>query len=229
MIGRLKGVIAEKQAPHLLLDVGGVGYEVQAPMTTFYRLPKVGEAVLLHTHFAVSEISQQLFGFVHKQDRALFRLLIKVSGVGPKMAIAIMAMESEDFVRCVRDGSVTPLVKVPGVGRKTAERLIIEMRDRLNDWALVKSDVPHLNPESDSAVDNQYGELQDRIVVSLSEEEVSRRNNNAIIADAESALVSLGYKPAEAAKAISAALNPSAPPIRSEDLIRIALKSMLPA
>ncbi len=205
MIGRLSGTVLEKQAPHLLLDVQGVGYELQAPMTTFYQLPSVGAAVVLHTHFSVSETAQQLFGFFNTRDRELFRLLIKVSGVGPKMAVGIMSMESDDFVRCVMSENVTALVKVPGVGKKTAERLIVEMRDKLKDWSTPK-------PVSDGEVikiDN------------------SQASSNAMVAEAESALVALGYKPTEASRAVSAVMTDEIE--RSEDLIRQALRTMLPA
>ncbi len=205
MIGRLNGVILEKQAPHLLLDIQGVGYELQAPMTTFYRLPELGSSVVLHTHFSVSETAQQLFGFISVRDRQLFRLLIKISGVGPKMAVGIMSMEADDFVRCVMDNNIAALVKVPGVGKKTAERLIIEMRDKLKDWSVPKaSDVGEIIPLEESAP-----------------------SSNALIAEAESALVALGYKPTEAAKAVSAVMSEEV--ARSEDLIRLALRSMLPA
>lgn len=210
MIGRLFGKVIEKQAPYLLLDVNGVGYEVQAPMTTFYRLPELGGEVVLHTHFAVSEVSQQLYGFMSLQDRQLFRLLIKVNGVGPKMAIGIMSMESNDFVRCVMDDNVTALVKVPGVGKKTAERLMIEMRDKLKDW-----NVP------------QSGSEGDIITLEDGAQATSGMSSNAMVQEAESALIALGYKPTEAAKAVSAAMNEDI--TRSEELIRAALKSMLPA
>ncbi len=205
MIGRLAGTVIEKQAPYLLVDIQGVGYELRAPMTTFYHLPDIGGAVVLHTHFSVSETSQQLFGFMHVRDRELFRLLIKVSGVGPKMAVGIMSMESDDFVRCIMDGNVTALVKVPGVGKKTAERLIVEMRDKLKDWSLTKT-----------------GPGGDIIKV-----ELAATYPNSMIADAESALLALGYKPSEATKAVSAVLTDDI--ARSEDLIRLALRSMLPA
>lgn len=206
MIGRLKGLLLEKQPPHLLVDVQGVGYDVLAPMTSFYQLPDIGAEVVLHTHFAVSETSQQLFGFYDKEDRQLFRQLIKVSGVGPKMALAILSgMETMIFVRCVAENNTAALVKVPGVGKKTAERLIIEMRDKLKDWAssagAARSD--------DSASAN----------ASIS--------SKGFIAEAESALVSLGYKPVEASRAVSAVLNEHEVQ-RSEDLIRLALRAMLP-
>ena len=141
----------------------------------------------------------------HKIER-YFVLLIKVSGVGPKMAVGIMSMESDDFVRCVREDSVTALVKVPGVGKKTAERLIIEMRDKLNDWSI---------PPSAS------GQVETVFV------ESSCQTHNAMIAEAESALIALGYRPTEAAKAVSSVLSERIS--RSEELIRLALKSMLPA
>ena len=124
MISRLSGELAAKQAPHIMVDIHGVGYDIQAPMTTFYHLPEVGDKVVLHTHFAVTETSHQLYGFISQQDRELFRLLIKVNGVGPKMAISIMSMESADLIHYVRTDNVAALVKVPGVGKKTAERMV---------------------------------------------------------------------------------------------------------
>lgn len=206
MIGRLKGLLLEKQPPHLLVDVQGVGYDVLAPMTSFYQLPDIGAEVVLHTHFAVSETSQQLFGFYDKEDRQLFRQLIKVSGVGPKMALAILSgMETLIFVRCVTENNIAALVKVPGVGKKTAERLIIEMRDKLKDW------------EAPTGIARSDGNAA----------AVASSNNKSFIAEAESALVSLGYKPVEASRAVSAVLNEHEVQ-RSEDLIRLALRAMLP-
>ncbi len=207
MIGRLRGTLVEKQAPHLLIEVGGVGYELIAPMTTVYRLPELNEEVVLYTHFAVSETAQQLFAFHSKADRELFRLLIKVNGVGPKMAAGIMSMEAADIVHCVRSDNVSALVKVPGVGKKTAERLIIEMRDKLKAWQGADA-LPHVSPE----------------LVSVSE---TAPASNQLIAEAESALVALGYKPTDASRAVAAVMNDSVN--RAEDLIRAALKSMLPA
>lgn len=204
MIGRLKGVLVEKQPPHLLVDVHGVGYDVLAPMTTFYGLPELGAEVVLHTHFSVSETSQQLFGFINKQDRALFRQLIKVSNVGPKMALGILSgMDSAEFVRCVMSNNLNALVQVPGVGKKTAERLIVEMRDRLRDWS--------------TGVDGLAPVATKNVVTS----------ENQMFADAESALIALGYKPVEAAKALNAVLTEQTV-ARSEELIRLALRSMMP-
>lgn len=204
MIGRLRGVLLEKQPPHLLVDVHGVGYDLLAPMTTFYSLPAVGEEVVLHTHFSVSENAQQLFAFINKEDRALFRQLIKVSNVGPKMALGILSgMDSSEFVRCVMNNNLNALVQVPGVGKKTAERLIVEMRDRLRDWS--------------AAAD---GPIPAPVQAAVTSE-------NQIVADAESALIALGYKPVEAAKAINGVLSEQNVE-RSEDLIRLALRSMMP-
>lgn len=204
MIGRLRGTLIEKQPPYLLIDVHGVGYEVQAPMTTFYRLPELGGEALLYTHLAVSETAQQLFGFADERDRKLFRTLIKVSGVGPKLAIAILSgMEADDIARCVREDKVSALVKVPGVGKKTAERLVIELRDRLKAWDLPRPDLK----ESDLLPETLEQPLGDRQ------------------GEAESALISLGYKPAEAARMISAAARQE-PAASSQELIRLALRSI---
>ena len=131
MIGRLRGTLAEKQPPHLLLDVGGVGYEVEVPMTTLYRLPAQGEVVTLHTHLVVREDAHLLYGFGEKRERELFRELIRLNGVGPKLALALMSsLEVDELVRCVQAQDTAALVKVPGVGKKTAERLLLELMDR---------------------------------------------------------------------------------------------------
>lgn len=206
MIGRLKGTLLEKQPPLLLLDVNGVGYEVQAPMTTFYKLPMLGETATLHIHFSVSENAQQLFGFCDKQERELFRTLIKVSGVGPKMAVAILSgMETESFVRCVMEDNVSALVKVPGVGKKTAERLIIELRDKLKNWQLQSQPLTEMEAATPQA-----------------------HNVANILEEAESALISLGYKPVEASRVVAKALKANEVD-SSEELIRVSLRSMLPA
>ncbi len=204
MIGRIKGILLEKQAPELLVDVGGVAYELQAPMTTCFQLPEVGASVTLHTHFAVSESAQQLFGFISRRDRDLFRLLIKVNGVGPKMAVAILSLDADELVACVRDDNVTALTRVPGVGKKTAERLIVDLRDRLKAWSGAESGVA---PEPAAGVSGMP-------------------SKNALLAEAESALVALGYKPVEASKAVSRAYSDETG--SAEELIRDALKSMLP-
>ena len=200
MIGRLHGVILDKQAPEILIDVNGVAYEVQAPMTTIYQLPEIGKPVTLHTHFVVREDAQLLYGFADLRERSLFRTLIKVNGVGPKLALTILSgIESDDFVRCVRDGDTVSLVRLPGVGKKTAERLLVEMKDRLKDWSI------------DGAA--------------ISDNNSSTVSSNDMMAEAESALIALGYKPQQASKAIAAVNNASMD--SSEALIRMALKNMV--
>jgi Holliday junction DNA helicase RuvA len=202
MIGRLRGVVIEKQPPYLVLDVQGVGYELQAPMSTFYKLPAKGQEAILHTHLSISENLHQLFGFAELRERSLFRTLIKVSGVGPKLAIGILSgMEADDIARCVRDSNVKALTKVPGIGQKTAERLVIELRDRLKDWDVAPDDLLNLETRKQDALqEDAYTE-------------------------AESALIALGYKPADAAKMVSAALK-SAPSASREELIRQALRNL---
>ena len=207
MIGRIQGQLIEKRAPEVLVDVQGVGYEILVPMTALFQLPEVGKQVTLLTHFSVSENSQSLYGFLTKKDRELFRTLIKVSGVGPKMALGILSgMESDQLVRCVMDDNVTALVKVPGVGKKTAERLIVELRDKLKQWQVNSSPLAAM----------------ERASVGGSAEVVD------YIGEAESALVSLGYKPAEATKVV-ARVAQSNEIKSSEDLIRLSLKSLIPA
>jgi Holliday junction DNA helicase RuvA len=201
MIGRLRGVILKKTPPELLLDVNGVGYEVQSPMSTFYVLPDVGQEITIHTHFVVREDAQLLFGFMAESERSLFRTLIKVNGVGPKLALTILSgIEAEQFVYCVQNNDSAVLIKLPGVGKKTAERLLVEMRDKFDDWAVVAN-------------------------AQLPEGATPMQSPHKISADAESALIALGYKPAEAAKAISAALDDDID--SSEELIRRALRGMV--
>ncbi len=134
MIGRLRGVLVWKQPPGLMIDAHGVGYELEASLTTFQILPEVGAEITLHTHLAVREDAHTLYGFAHLAERALFRELIRVSGVGPRLALLILSgMSVELFGRCVRDGDATSLTRLPGIGKKTAERLIIELRDRIGE------------------------------------------------------------------------------------------------
>ncbi len=200
MIGRIRGILAATQPPDMLLDVGGVGYEIQVPMTTMYELPDVGTELTLFTHFVVREDAQLLYGFLHERDRALFRYLIKVNGVGPKLGLAILSgLDTQSFVRCVQRKDVATLVQLPGVGKKTAERLLVEMEDRLEDWIL----------ELDASAPGPVAA------------------SHQLLAEAESALVALGYKPAEASRAVAAANDGSFE--KSEDLIRRALQSMVKA
>ncbi len=133
MIGSLRGTLAARQAPHIIVECQGVGYEVETPMSTFLELPAVGAELFLHTHLVVREDAQILYGFATEQERALFRTLLRISGVGAKMGLAILStMSVGDFQRCVEYEDAATLVKIPGVGKKTAERLIIEMRDKID-------------------------------------------------------------------------------------------------
>ena len=193
MIGFLRGKLAFKAPPLLVLDVNGVGYEIEAPMTTFYNLPTMGSEVLLLTHLVVREDAQILFGFSTEADRSLFRILIKISGVGPKLALTILSgLSAEEFQRCIHNNDTQALVRLPGVGKKTAERLIIEMRDRLSDFG-------------DSSVTSAGTALP-----------AGNSKQEAI-----SALISLGYKPLDAAKMVQ---NISAEDKGCEDIIRLALQ-----
>lgn len=133
MIGRLRGTLLSKQPPSLLVEVGGIGYEVEAPMSTIYDLPVVGKEVILLIHHAVKEDSVNLYGFLHESERTLFRQLLKVSGIGAKIALAVLSGVSTDhFARLVMAGDVVALTKIPGIGKKTAERIVVELRDRLD-------------------------------------------------------------------------------------------------
>lgn len=209
MIGRITGILLEKQAPELLIDIQGLGYEVQVSLTTFFGLPACGEKVTLHTHFVVREDAQLLYGFAEQSERELFRTLIKVSGVGPKMALAILSgMTARDFVRCVQNNDTGTLVKLPGVGKKTAERLIVEVRDKLASFS------------------DKFGDGLEAGSQSLP---LSSKQSH-VIAEAESALIALGYKPQEAARMVSAVVsNDVANTQTSEELIRLSLKSMAKA
>jgi holliday junction DNA helicase RuvA len=133
MIGRLRGILISKQPPWLLVEVGGVGYELEAPMSTIYDLPQVGKEVTLLTHYAVKEDSVALYGFLHESERTLFRNLQKVSGIGAKTSLAVLSgVSTQDFARLVQAGDVVALTKIPGIGKKTAERIVVELRDRVD-------------------------------------------------------------------------------------------------
>jgi len=200
MIGYLHGVLRDKQPPALLIEVQGVGYEIEAPMTTFYDLPAIGEAVQLYTHLAVREDAHTLYGFSKLSDRTLFRTLIKVNGVGAKLALTILSgMEAGLFAACVQAGDTASLVKLPGVGKKTAERLVVEMRDRLADWDV-----------SGTALASG-GKAPAADVLNPVEEAVS-------------ALAALGYKPADASRMVRAI---DVEDLGTEDIIRAALQAMV--
>lgn len=176
MIGRLHGRLLEKRPPWLTVDVHGVGYELEAPMTTFYKLPATGAEVTLHTHVVVREDAHLLYGFWSERERRLFRSLLKVSGIGARMALAILSgIDADEFAACVESGNTGRLTGVPGIGKKTAERLVLELRDRLTDWERATGHAAVLGaPAADP------------------------------IGDAISALVALGYKPQEASRYVNA-------------------------
>jgi Holliday junction DNA helicase RuvA len=200
--------LLEKAPGHALVECSGLGYEVDIPYTTFFHLPEIGQEVTLHTHFAVREDAQSLYGFASRLDRNLFRLLIKVNGVGPKLAVGILSgLDAQQFIRCVEARDINALVKLPGVGKKTAERLLIEMADRIGQLegqftpTVAGSAAPGGSAAPPVASHDARGE-------------------------AEAALIALGYKPQEAAKAISKVAEPD---MTSEALIRLALRNMIPA
>ncbi|MEM6581913.1 MAG: Holliday junction branch migration protein RuvA [Pseudomonadota bacterium] len=203
MIGRIRGTLVQKQPPDILVEVAGVGYELQVPMTTLFQLPEVGTEVSLVTHFVVREDAQLLYGFIDDRDRRLFRQLIKVSGVGPKLGLTILSgMDSSHFAKCVQRDDISSLVALPGVGKKTAERLLIEMRDKLNDW---------------------FG--ADDGAEPPAEDQPESKVSSDMISDAEGALIALGYRPQEASKMVMAVNDDSI--VSSEELIRQALKSVV--
>lgn len=205
MIGRLRGILLEKVAPEILIECHGIGYEVAMPMTSIYALPEVNEEAIIYTHFVVREDAQLLYGFANKVERKLFRILIKVNGVGPKLALAILSsMSADQFVSCVMHDDVSTIVKIPGVGKKTAERLLVEMRDRLKDW------------QGGSQVSLPVGSIE---VPVYTEESVSDVKGDAI-----NALVSLGYTQNQANSSIKAVYQED---MSSESLIREALKAMI--
>ncbi|HQV41651.1 MAG: Holliday junction branch migration protein RuvA [Moraxellaceae bacterium] len=196
MIARLTGQLIEKQPPTLVVEVNGIGYELEAPMSTFYKVT-LGAAVTLYVHQVVREDANLLYGFASREERDMCRTLLKVNGVGPKMALAILSsMEADAFAACIRQGDIATLTRIPGVGKKTAERLIIEMRDRVGNGS--------------ASLNAIAGEL-----VPVTPEH-----------DAITALISLGYKAAEAERAVGRITLENA---SAEDLIRQALKGMVKA
>jgi len=203
VIGRLRGIILEKQPPLVLLETGGVGYEVHMPMTCFYELPDAGKEAIIFTQFVVREDAQLLYGFNNKQERMLFRELIKTNGVGPKLALAILSgMSAHQFVNAVEREDPAALIKLPGIGKKTAERLIVEMKDRFKG---LHGDL--FTPAADLGLTSPNGPTSDD-----AEQE------------AVAALVALGYKPQEASRMVSKIAKPDA---NSETLIREALRAAL--
>ncbi|MGK0271684.1 MAG: Holliday junction DNA helicase RuvA [Cocleimonas sp.] len=197
MIGLLRGILLHKQTPDLLLDVGGVGYELIASLTTFIDLPEINNEVTLYTHLIVREDAHTLFAFSSIEERALFRILLKVNGVGPKMALAIVSgMTANEFSQRVHNNDVAGLTKLPGVGKKTAERLIIEMRDRLPE------------PSEQTQID---GFTPAPTMRNLEDEAIA-------------ALLALGYKPTQASQMVA---KYSSGGLSVEEIVRKALKASL--
>lgn len=194
MIGRLTGGILVLETDHLLLDVGGVGYEIEISLNTYSQLAGQESNVTVHTHLVVRDDAHLLYGFGKQSERELFRTLIKVNGVGPKMALGILSgLEADAFAAAVRSDDVKALTALPGVGKKTAERLIIEMRDKVDAMSVGPVDAAAPRP-------------------------------GALVADAESALISLGYRPQDASMALSKIESPGD---NVESLIRQALKQLM--
>lgn len=203
MIGRLHGVLAAKHPPHLLLDVHGVGYEIEAPMSTFYALPATGAEVTLYTHLAVREDAHVLFGFGSPGERDLFRAIIKVSGVGGRLGVAILSgVSADEFVRCVQEQDAKALTRIPGVGKRTAERLVVEMRDRLSDW-------------------------EGRVPGAEAITTAGPAPSSSPVEEAVSALVALGYRANEASKMVRAVDGASE--LGSEEIIKRALQAAVKA
>ncbi|MCG6896328.1 MAG: Holliday junction branch migration protein RuvA [Thiocapsa sp.] len=198
MIGRLRGQIVFKHPPQLLLDVGGVGYELEAPMSTFYDLPAVGDTVTLVTHLLVREDAQVLYGFAREQERALFRRLLKVTGIGARSALAILSgMDAARFAQCIEQEDVDALIRMPGIGRKTAQRLVVELRDRLDAI-----------PDSVSTLVGDRGR--------------DGGGREQAMTDAVSALVALGYRPIDATRMVRLADDGVG---GAEEIIRNALRA----
>tara|TARA_Y100000996_G_scaffold405437_1_gene380588 strand:+ start:231 stop:833 length:603 start_codon:yes stop_codon:yes gene_type:complete len=200
VIGQIEGTIIEKNPPEILVEVAGITYEILVPMSTLYQLPESGELVRLHTHFSVREDAQTLYGFFDAETKKMFRSLVRVNGVGPKMALGILSgMSVEDFVQAVRNNDSEAMVRMPGIGKKTAERLMIEMRDKMIEWG------------SDDNVGS----------------DLSSQTKSSFTKDAEIAMINLGYKPQQAARAIAQVLKLNPEINDSEELIRFSLKSMI--
>lgn len=200
MIGWIRGILLEKHPPQLTIETHGLGYEVDAPMSTFYQLPEKGKEVCLFTHLVVREDAHQLYGFYTQSERFLFRLLLKVNGIGPRLALAILSHATPpEFARFILDNDATSLIKLPGIGKKTAERLVIEMRDKMTDW---KEQMASVDGGSlDLAGDSRHPILQDTIA----------------------ALIALGYKQQEANRIVAKIDDGAA---TSEMLIRKALQRL---
>jgi Holliday junction DNA helicase RuvA len=197
MIARLAGTLIHKRPPLLVIDVGGVGYEVEAPLSVFYDLPDTGQAIVILTHLSIKEDSHTLYGFSSEAQRTVFRQLLKISGIGAKLALAILSgASSEELARYVAEGDSAALTRLPGIGKKTAERIIIELRDKLDVVPLVTASGPGSRPAAPASA----------------------------ISEAIAALNGLGYKPQESSGMVRAVAEPD---MTVEEIIRLALKSMV--
>ena len=200
MISRLTGILAAKRAPQILIDCNGVGYEADVSMTTYYQLPEVGERISIWTHLLIKDDSHSLVGFTGEQERKLFRQLIRINGVGPKMALTILSgIDDQQFARCIANNDIAMLTRLPGVGKKTAERLIIEMRDKI-----------------------------DALLGDMPAQQVSV-TGHSIASEAIEALQALGYKPADAEKMIIRAQHEGESPGSASQLIKKALQATVKA
>jgi len=199
MIGRLRGDIVYKKPPFLMIEVNGVGYELEAPMSTFYNLPDQGKPTVVFTHLAIRDDAHVLYAFISESERLLFRTLLRISGVGAKMALAILSgMSADEFSRCVQSDDTAALIRLPGIGKKTAERLIVEMRDRLD----------RLEISGDTGISRSTS------VANIT---------NTPVSDAVGALIALGYRPNDASRMVRAVESEG---LGSEEIIRAALKTM---
>ncbi len=200
MIGRISGVLAIKKAPSIMIDCSGVGYDVEVSMTTFYQLPEVDEKVSVWTHLQIKDDQHALIGFATEQERRLFRTLIKINGVGVKMALTILSGMSEvEFCACILSDDIVTLTRLPGVGKKTAERLIVELRDKVEKLTL-----DHDQP--------------------MAQNSAVGRSSNSSVSEAIEALQALGYKPADAEKMIKKIATPD---LGTEELIKLSLKTVV--
>ncbi|WP_119343847.1 Holliday junction branch migration protein RuvA [Facilibium subflavum] len=218
MIGRIKGELLEKQPPMLLVETYGIGYEILAPMTSIYTLGEVGNQVVLYTHFVVREDAQQLYGFATKSDRRLFQELIKINGIGAKMALAILSgMDGKTLIHCIESQDHGLLCSIPGIGKKTAERLIIDIKDKINKLSL----------ELHSLTGDNAKQLKNSTIVYQVDESLSStttNNSSSIISEAIHALESLGYKTKDAQSYVYKVKHQACDNV--EDLIRLALKTV---
>jgi Holliday junction DNA helicase RuvA len=200
MIGRIAGRLLQKNSPFILVDVHGVGYEMEAPLSTFYQLPELGAEVVLRTHLIVREDAHLLYAFFSETERSLFRVLLKINGVGAKLALTILSgLSAEELSRCVAQNDLSSLTRLPGVGKKTAERLVVELRDKLKDFVDQSSEPVRAVAQAPSS-------------------------DNARLRDAVSALVALGYKPPEAQRMVQGLSDQFS---SSEEIIRAALRKTM--